>query len=52
MANAAVELMVEYLGTIRDRRLYPHTSSRQIGKQLDRSLPAEGTDFEQLLDTM
>ena len=52
MANAAVELMAEYLGTIRDRRLYPHTSSRQIREQLDRSLPAEGTDFEQLLDAI
>jgi aromatic-L-amino-acid decarboxylase len=52
MANAAVELMVEYLGTIRDRRLYPHTSSRQIREQLDRSLPAKGTDFEQLLDAI
>jgi aromatic-L-amino-acid decarboxylase len=52
MANAAVELMAEYLGTIRDRRLYPHTSSRQIREQLDRSLPAEATGFEQLLDVI
>ena len=52
MANAAVELMAEYLGTIRDRCLYPHTSSRQIRAQLDRSLPAEATDFEQLLDVI
>src|SRR6266566_3347666 len=51
-ANAAVELMAEYLGAIRDRRLYPSTSSRQIREQLDRSLPAEGSDFEQLLDAI
>jgi aromatic-L-amino-acid decarboxylase len=52
MANAAVELMAEYLGTIRDRRLYPRTSSRHIRAQLDPSLPAEATDFEQLLDVI
>jgi glutamate/tyrosine decarboxylase-like PLP-dependent enzyme len=52
MANAAVELMAEYLGSIRDRRLYPDTSSREIREQLDRSLPAEATDFEQLLDVI
>jgi len=52
MANAAVELMVEYLGTLRDRRLYPRTSSREIREQVDRSLPAEGTDFDQLLDVI
>ena len=52
MANAAVELMAEYLGTIRDRRLYPQTSSREIRKQLDRSLPEEATDFDELLDVI
>ena len=52
IANAAVELMAEYLGTIRARRLYPDTSSREIREQLDRSLPAEPTDFEQLLDVI
>ena len=38
-ANAAVELMAEYLGTIRNRPVYPHTSSRQIREHLDSSLP-------------
>ena len=52
MANAAVELMAEYLGTLRDRRLYPRTSSREIRELLDRSLPAEGTGFGQLLDVI
>jgi aromatic-L-amino-acid decarboxylase len=52
LANAAVELMAEYLGTIRDRRLYPDTGSQQIREQLDRSLPTEATDFEQLLDVI
>src|ERR1044071_7368189 len=51
-AYAAVELMAEYLGPIRDRRLYPHTSSRHVREQLDRSLPAKATDFEQLLDVI
>src|SRR5262249_46233113 len=51
-AKGAVEFMAKYLGTIRDRRLYPQTTSRQIREQLDRSLPAEATDFEQLLDVI
>jgi aromatic-L-amino-acid/L-tryptophan decarboxylase len=50
-ANAAVELMAEYLGTIRDRRLYPTTSSRRIREQLDSSLPEEPTTFDELLHT-
>src|SRR5690348_10092892 len=52
MANAAVELMAEYLCTIRDRRVYPRTSSREIREQLNRSLPDEPSDFEQLLDVI
>src|SRR6266516_6097647 len=50
-ANAAVELMAEYLGAIRDRRLYPSTSSRQIRERLDSSLPGEPTTFDELLHT-
>ncbi len=52
MADAAAELMEEYLGGIRDRRLYPRTTSREIREQLDRSLPEKPTDFEKLLDTI
>src|SRR6266513_4023087 len=50
-ANAAVELMAEYLGAIRDRRLYPTPSSRQIRERLDSSLPEEPTTFHELLHT-
>src|SRR2546429_3975686 len=50
-ANAAVELMAEYLGAIRDRRLYHSTSSRQIREQLDSSLPEEPITFHELLQT-
>src|SRR6266403_5743692 len=50
-ANAAVELMAEYLGTIRDRPVYSHTSSRQIRERLDSSLPEEPTTFHELLHT-
>ena len=48
-ANAAVELMAEYLGTIRDRRVCPSTSSRQIRERLDSSLPEEPVNFDELL---
>src|SRR5438094_4867979 len=50
-SNAAVELMVEYLGAIRDRRLYPSTASRKTRKRLDSSLPEEPTTFDELLHT-
>src|SRR5881394_1785709 len=50
-ANAAVELMAEYLGTIRNRRVYPYTSSRQIRERLDSSLPKEPVNFDELLHT-
>jgi aromatic-L-amino-acid decarboxylase len=50
-ANAAVELMAEYLATIRNRPVYPHTSSRQIREQLDSRLPEEPTTFHELLQT-
>src|SRR6266487_4612407 len=48
-ANAAVELMAKYLGTIRDRRVYPSTSSRQMRERLDPSLPQEPVTFDELL---
>src|SRR5207244_2443192 len=50
-ANAAVELMAEYLGRIRDRRVYPSTSSRQIRERLESKLPDEPTTFGELLHT-
>src|SRR4029077_19461075 len=49
--NAAIELMAEYLGTIRDRRVYPSTSSRQIRERLDSRLPEQPVNFHELLDT-
>ncbi|MEP6603064.1 MAG: GNAT family N-acetyltransferase [Spartobacteria bacterium] len=48
--NAAVETMASYLGSIRERRVYPETSSRAIREKLDRALPLHGTDFEHLLE--
>ncbi len=49
--NAAVELIADYFSTIRDRRLYPFTSSRQIRERLDSSLPEEPANFDELLHT-
>jgi len=50
-ANAAVELIADYLSTIRDRRVYPSTSLRPIRERLDSSLPEEPANFVQLLRT-
>jgi glutamate/tyrosine decarboxylase-like PLP-dependent enzyme len=48
--NGAVETMANYLASIRDRRVYPRTTARQIREELDRALPEEGVDFDGLLE--
>ena len=47
--NAAIEVMAGYLDSIRDRRLYPQTSAKQIREKLDPTLPDEGVEFEGVL---
>ena len=42
--------MANYLASIRDRRVYPRTTARQIREKLDRALPEEGIDFDRLLE--
>lgn len=49
--NAAIETMARYLDSIRDRRVYPRTTARQIREKLDRAVPEEGVDFDRLLET-
>src|SRR5437667_3552443 len=49
--NAAIDLMAEYLASIRDRQVYPNTSSNQIREQLDEALPVERSDFDAVLAT-
>jgi glutamate/tyrosine decarboxylase-like PLP-dependent enzyme len=49
--NAAIDVMASYLESIRDRRVYPQTSSKQIRERLDSALPKEGAGFERLLET-
>ena len=47
--NSVTEFMIKYLGDLRDRRVYRHTSSREIRDRLDAALPAKGIDFDSLL---
>ena len=47
--NAITQFMIEYLGGLRDRPVYRHTSSREIRSGLDSKLPLQGTDFDSLL---
>src|SRR5215471_18092600 len=47
--NAVTQFMIEYLGGLRDRPVYRHTSSREIRSGLDSKLPTKGTDFGSLL---
>jgi len=41
--------MADYLGDLRDRRIYRQVSSREIRDLLDPALPTKGTDFDGLL---
>jgi aromatic-L-amino-acid/L-tryptophan decarboxylase len=47
--NSVTQFMIDYLGDLRDRPAYRHTSSGEIRSGLDPKLPIEGTDFESLL---
>ena len=47
--NSVTQFMIDYLGGLRDRPAYRHTSSRQIRSRLDSKLPIKGTDFDALL---
>lgn len=47
--SAAVDEMANYLSGIRDRRVFPPTSSREMRDQLWTSLPDEGIGFDELL---
>ena len=47
--NSVIELMTDYLGNLRDRRVYRRMSSREIRDRLDAALPTKGIDFDGLL---
>ena len=47
--NSVTQFMIEYLGGLRDRPVYRHTSSREIRSGLDSTFPTRGTDFDSLL---
>ena len=44
-----MQLMADYLGELRDRPVYCRMSSREIRDRLDATLPAKGSDFDDLL---
>jgi aromatic-L-amino-acid/L-tryptophan decarboxylase len=47
--NSVTQFRTEYVGALRDRPVYRHTSSREIRSGLDSKLPIKGTDFDSLL---
>src|SRR5215469_6458949 len=47
--DSVTQFMTDYLGGLRDRPVYRHTSSREIRSGLESKLPIKGTDFESLL---
>src|SRR5260370_10961851 len=47
--NSVTQFIIDYLGGLRDRPVYRHTSSREIRSGLDSKLPIKGTDFDSLL---
>jgi aromatic-L-amino-acid decarboxylase len=47
--NSVIQLMADYLRSLRDRGVYRHMFSRRIRNRLDTALPTKGTDFDGLL---
>ena len=47
--NSVIQLMADYLGGLRDHKVYRHISSRDIRDSLDPALPTKGIDFDALL---
>src|SRR5438876_4059339 len=47
--NSVIQLMTDYLCSLRDRGVYRHMFSRRIRDRLDAALPTKGTDFDGLL---
>ena len=45
----AVDAMADYLAQLREQRLYPDTTSREIRQKLDAALPQEGVGFDHVL---
>ena len=47
--NSVIELMANYLGDLRDRRVYRRMSSREIRDRLEPAMPIKAIDFDDLL---
>src|SRR5216110_2127619 len=47
--NSVIQLMSDYLRSLRDRGVYRHMFSRRIRNRLDAALPTKGTAFDGLL---
>src|SRR6059036_3262169 len=47
--NSVIQLMADYLGNLRDRKVYRHMSSREIRDRLDPTAPTKGIDLNGLL---
>ncbi len=47
--NSVIELMGYYLGSLRDCKVYPDATSREIRNRLDATLPKQGVGFDDLL---
>src|SRR5213080_5258985 len=50
--NSVIQLMTDYLCSLRDRGVYRHMFSRRIRDRLDAALPTKGTDFDSLLKVL
>jgi aromatic-L-amino-acid/L-tryptophan decarboxylase len=50
--DSAVQLAADYLGGLRDRKVYRQMTSHEIRDRLDLALPTEGTDFDSLLTVL
>src|SRR5215467_11816199 len=47
--DSVLQFMTDYLGDLRNYRVYGRMSSREIRDRFDSTLPTKGTDFDSLL---
>ena len=52
LAEAAIDFLAGYFENVASRPVVVPTTSRALREKMDEPLPATGTDFEVLLDTV
>src|SRR5690349_23989271 len=48
--NSVVQLMTDYFDSLREAKLFPNASAREIRDRLEATLPQNGVGFDDLLE--